>query len=243
MQVSNRSAWFSMIAVVALTGTVRADENSAVQERQLVPSITVVGSGKSFAKPDLAQIQVGVVTQDESAAEALQANNRAMNGLIETLKNRQIAERDIQTTSFTVSPRYHHDQRGRQVPEIVGYEVRNLVQIRVRDIEKLGELLDEVIGEGANQVHGINFSVDDAEKILDEARLKALTDARRKAELYANAAGIELGRVLLIQEQPPALPMQPRMFEMARQMADAAVPIAPGEQEFQVRITVTYAVD
>ena len=211
----------------------------AAEKPSLVPSITVVGSGKSSAKPDMAQVQVGVVNEAPLAAKALKDNNDAMARLFSTLDARGIAKKDVQTSNFSVVPQYKRGPHGEQLPEIVGYRVSNQVAVKVRKLDSLGQVLDEVVQQGANQVQGVSFSVAEPTPLLDEARRKAVADARRKAELYAKEAGVEVGRVLLIQEETPHVP---RQLAMGFGAAGAAVPIAEGEQEFGTSITVTYAI-
>jgi hypothetical protein len=166
-----------------------------------------------------------------------------MSKLLQSLAERGIAEKDIETAGFQVSPQYRHEPGRVQPPEIVGYQVSNMVQVKVRELAALGKLLDQVVREGANQLHGISFSVAEPTALQDRAREKAMADARRKAELYVKSAGAKLGRVLQIQEQLPQVP-RPHNLEFAR-AAQAAeqVPIAPGEQEIRVSITVSYAIE
>jgi uncharacterized protein YggE len=210
----------------------------AAEIEPLVPSITVVGSGKSSARPDMAQIQVGVVTEAPLAAKALKDNNDAMSRLFSTLDARGIAKKDVQTSSFSVVPQYKRGPHGEQVPEIVGYRVSNQVAVKVRKLDSLGQVLDEVVQQGANQVQGVSFAIAEPNPLLDEARRKAMASARRKAELYAKEAGVEVGRVLLIQEETPHVP---RPLAMGLSRAEG-VPVAEGEQEFGASITVTYAI-
>ncbi len=231
------------VVLLALVGALAAAPGGAQEQRALVPSITVVGSGQAAAKPDLAQIQVGVVTQAATASAALRDNSELMDKLLTTLKARGIEERDVQTSNFSVAPQYRPNPQPQQRPEIVGFQASNEVRIRVRKLDLLGALLDELGKAGANQMHGISFSVAEPSRILDRAREEAMRDARRKAELYAGAAGVKVGRVLLIQEQTPMLP-GPRGFAPGGLTAMAqAVPVATGEQEFHVSITVTYAIE
>jgi uncharacterized protein YggE len=213
----------------------RAEEKSA-----LVPSLTVTGSGKVSARPDMAQIQLGVVTEAPSAAKALSENNDAMAHLFGALERRGIARKDIQTTHFSVSPQYKRGTHGEHVPVIVGYQVNNAVRVKVRKLDALGQVLDELVQQGANQVQGISFSVTELTPLLDEARRKAVADAHRKADLYAKEAGVEVGRVLLIQEQAPHLPGP--LFVGAARAEAAGVPIAEGELDFGATITMTYAI-
>jgi uncharacterized protein YggE len=187
----------------------------------------------------MAQIQVGVVTEAPLAAKALKDNNEAMARLFSTLDGRGIARKDVQTSNFSVVPQYKRGPHGEQLPEVVGYRVSNQVAVKVRKLDSLGQVLDEVVQQGANQVQGVSFSVAEPTPLLDDARRKAMADARRKAELYAKEAGVAVGRVLLIQEGTPHLP-GPILSGLAR--AEAGVPIAEGEQEFGAGITVTYAI-
>lgn len=214
---------------------VRAGEN------QLRPAITVLGTGEISARPDQAQVTLGVVTQATTASAALDANTRSIKSLFETIAKHGIAEKDMQTSNFSVSPQYRHDRAGTNPPEIVGYQVSNQVRVKVRQLESVGKLLDSVVQGGANQIQGVQFSVADPQPLLDAARRKAVADARRKAELYAKEAGVVLGPVLSIDEQVHG---GPRPFEggMVREMA-AAVPIAAGEQDFQVSIVMKFAIE
>jgi uncharacterized protein len=203
------------------------------------PSITVVGSGTAAARPDTAEVSAGVVTQAATAAQALAQNNAAMEKVIKAVTAAGIAEKDIQTTSVSVIPQRRQGRQEPQPPDIVGYEVSNQVRIKVRDLTVLGRLLDALVGQGANALGGISFTVGDPAPVLDQARTNAMADARRKAEVYARAAGATLGPLLSIREG--AAPVPRFGGEMPRAMAVSAVPVAPGEQEFQASITVTYA--
>jgi uncharacterized protein YggE len=227
-------ALLSVLAAGSLTS------GPAEDKQALIPSLTVVGSGKVSAQPDLTQVQVGVLTEAASAAKALKDNNDAMAKLFAVLDGRRIDRKDVQTSSFSVVPQYKRGPHGEQLPEIVSYRVSNTVRVKVRKLDALGPVLDEVVQQGANQVQGISFSVAEPTPLLDEARRKAMADARRKAELYAKEAGVEVGGVLLIQEQAPHLP-GPLVLGLARAEA-ASVPIAEGELDFGAIITVTYSI-
>jgi uncharacterized protein YggE len=213
---------------------IRAEEKQA-----LVPSLTLVGSGKVSARPNMAQIHLGVVTEASSATKALKDNNDAMARLFAALEKQRIARKDAQTSNFSVAPQYKRGPRGEQLSEIVSYRISNAVRVKVRKLDALGQVLDEVVQQGANQVQGVTFAVAEPTPLLDEARRKAVADALRKAKLYAEEAGAEVGRVLLIQEQTPHLPEH--LVGVARAEA-AGVPIAEGEMDFGATITVTYAI-
>ncbi len=198
-------------------------------------TVTVSGAGTVAAAPDLAEITTGVVTQAPTAAQALAANSQAMERLLQALGSLGIATRDIQTTNISVSP-----QKDGQPPEITGYEVSNQVRVKVRDLSRLGRALDQQVGQGANLVYGIRFGLQEPAPRLDEARKLAMADARRKALLYATAAGLKLGRVVAVHEAGAASP-RPEMAP--RVMMSAAMPVAPGEREIQASLTVTFTLE
>ena len=230
------------VAALAIATTLfLAPSASADDRRPLVPSISVTGTGVVSAVPDTAMVQAGVVTQAASAAMAVSANNAIMETVLRALSALGIAEKDIQTTDFSVTPQYRVANEERRPPEIAGYEVANRVRVTVRDLAQLGIVLDEVIKQGANRLDGIRFSLGEPAPILDEARKKAMADARRRAGVHAAAANVTVGRVLLIEESPTSIP-GPRFVTSAR-AGIAAVPVAPGEQELSVTVTVTYAIE
>ncbi len=204
-------------------------------------SITISASGTVTAVPDRVMITLGVMSDALTAREALDANTAAMRKVIDTLKAEGLADRDVQTSDFSIGPRYEYYQDGKP-PKLAGYTVSNMVNIRVTDIAKLGSILDKVVGEGSNQINGIRFEVSDADTRLDEARKTAVANARRMAELYATAAGATLGQVMTIQEasyNPGPMPM----MRQAAAAEAAPVPIEAGEQTLQVTVTITYALE
>jgi len=202
-------------------------------------TVTVSGVGTATAPPDMAEITTGVVTRAPTAAQALAQNNQAMAALLQTLAGVGIAARDIQTTNVSVSPQ-RRPGRDAAPTDIVAYEVVNQVHVKVRDLPSLGRVLDQQVAQGANSLSGIRFGLNDPAPLLDEARKRAMADARRKAELYAAVAGLKVGRVVSVQEAGAALP-RPEMA--ARAMMSAAVPVAAGEQEIQASVSVTYVLE
>jgi uncharacterized protein len=199
--------------------------------------VSVTGEASVSAAPDSATIRIGVSTQAASAREASNANAQKMTAVLAALKDRGIAEKDIQTAWLSLQPQ--HDNRP-GAPHVVGFQASNQLNAKVRDIKAVANLLDRAISAGATDVSGIEFVVSEPSKLLDQARAQAIADARRKAELYVAAAGGHLGHVVSIVEDnalPPPRPMAGAM------RAAAAVPVAPGEQTLHVNVSVTYAVE
>jgi uncharacterized protein YggE len=204
------------------------------------------GHGTASAKPDLAILNTGVVTQAKMAREALDANTAAMEKLMASLRAAAIEDKDIATSGFTVQPQFFYAQKPdgtQEAPRITGYEVRNGVTVKVRDLTKLGGVLDKVVTEGANQIDSLVFDIDDKKTVLDEARRKAFEDAREKAQLYARAAGVTLGRVRQVSEREAGAFPPPPPAPMMRAMEKSAdVPVAPGEQEVDASVTASWEV-
>ena len=165
--------------------------------------LVVTGSGEASARPDVAVISAGVVAQADTASAALGENTRAMNRVVEQLRAAGLPPQDLQTAQFAVSPLYESRQPDPQTterPRIVGYQVSNRVSARVRDIDRLGAILDALVGAGANSIDGLSFDLADPEQVLGEARDAAVADALAKAKRYAAAAGVRLGEIMSIEE-------------------------------------------
>lgn len=202
-------------------------------------AVAVSGTGMVKAKPDMARISTGVVSEGESAKEALDKNNAAMSKVTEELKTQGVAAKDIQTMNFSVHPKYQHFENGKP-PAIIGYRVVNSVRIAVRDLDALGPILDKVVELGSNQIGGIEFSIAESEPLKNDARKKAIANARAKAELYAKEAGTGLGEILSITENFTGDPPRPE-FRATAQASGTSTPIEPGEHTVRVRIHATWA--
>ncbi|MDP2083691.1 MAG: SIMPL domain-containing protein [Gemmobacter sp.] len=200
--------------------------------------ISVTGEGRVDAAPDMATITLGVQTQAATAAEALAANTARLAAVLERLKAAGIAERDLQTSGLSLGPQMEYPREG-QPPRLVGYEVSNMLTVRVRDLARLGAVLDQAVSDGANTFHGLNFGLSETGAALDAARVKAVQDARRKAEMMAGAAGVKLGAVQEITEAGNMVDPRP-MYRMGAAMDSAAVPVQGGEVSYTVNVTVTW---
>jgi uncharacterized protein YggE len=197
--------------------------------------ITVTGEATAAAVADVVTIRLGVSTQGKTAREASEANAKAMTSVIAAIKAAGAAERDIQTARLSLQPQFEQNKTG--PPRLTGFHASNDVSVKLREIGKLGELIDRAVSAGANEMSGIDFSVSDQSKRLDEARAEAVADARRKAEIYAKAAGVVLGRAVSITESMAVPPPRP-MAEAFR--ARTTTPVAPGEMAMQVTVSVSY---
>lgn len=234
---------FVVVAALAAAVLIGPRQGISAEDGTLPRIISVSGLGEVKTRPDMATISTGVVTEGTTAKEALAKNNSAMAAVIAALKSAGVAEDDIQTSDFSVSPKYPPYQPNQTTtPRIVGYTVSNQVTAKVKDLAKLGGILDTLVQSGSNQINGIAFGVDEPKPQLDEARKKAVADARAKAELYAEAAGVSLGKVIQISESSAIVPPVPMFRREAMVAADASVPIAAGTQTVAANVSITFEI-
>ncbi|MDE2378035.1 SIMPL domain-containing protein [Bradyrhizobium sp.] len=213
----------------------------ALAEDAFPPAITVSGEATVSVAPDLASIDAGVASDAKTAKEASEANNAAMGKVLLALKGTGIPEKDYQTSRLSLQPQYAPN-RTSGPSGVVGFRASNRVTVKIRDVTKLASIIDTLVGAGANDVGNVSFEVTQASKLLDGAREQALADARRKAEVYARAAGVTLGTPLGISEGgPPPVPMFRAKAIAAAPMA-SPVPVAPGEETLSVTVTVSWAI-
>ncbi len=195
--------------------------------------VTVGGEATIAVAPDTAIIRIGVTSQGKNAREASEANARQITAVLAAIKASGIDDRDIQTSRLSLQPQYDPNKSG--TARLTGFQVTNQLTVRIHDIGKLPDILDRAIAAGANEMSGIEFAVSQQSRLLDQARAEAVADARRKAELYAQAAGAKLGRVLQIADESAPAPRP-----LVQAMRAGAVPVAPGEQMLRVAVTVSY---
>lgn len=204
----------------------------------VAPAITVSAEGRVEVAPDMARLRVGVVERASAPAEALERASAATRAMLERMAAAGIAPRDLQTSELSLDAVWQRDP-GRDEMRIAGYEARNVVTVRVRELSRLGEVLDEAVTVGANRFDGVQFGLSDPSGPADEARRRAVAEALRKAALYADAAGVPLGPVLRIVEEGTGTP-RPQPMRSAEMVSSSAVPVAEGELEITARVTVHF---
>lgn len=243
MKLHNRSV------IVAVAGLAAAAFGAAAASAQAVPAspapttLTVVAEGRVTRAPDIAEVSGGVVTAAPTATAAMAENATRMNAVVAAIRKAGIAERDIQTTGLNLQPQYKYGDN--QPPVLTGYQATNTVALRIRKIADTGKLLDTLVNVGANQLNGPNFRIDDSETALDEARTAAVATARKRAELYAKAAGMRIKRIASMSESAGNQPgPRPVMMEMRSKAMDAAPsPVAAGEVALTIDVTMTFELE
>ena len=200
--------------------------------------LSVSARAEASRVPDVASLSTGVVTQAAAANAALKANSAQMAKVVAAIRAAGIAERDIQTSGISVHPQYRYGDN--QPPTITGYQASNTVSIKVRDIARLGEVLDALVASGANQVNGPSFEIDRPEAVYDEARRDALELARARAEMYAKSLGMRVRRIVSISEGGGLQPPVPMMKAMAMDARMESAPVAPGETTLSASLDVVF---
>lgn len=227
-----------VIALLALAAQTAARASDAPGR-----TMTLTGTGIVTTAPDNAIVTIGVVSEAKSAGAALRQNTQSMQAVIDLLGAEGIVSKDIQTANFSVTPQsvYPNNDRN-QPPRIVGYSVSNEVHATIRDLAKIGAILDKAVSAGSNRINAIRFSVSKPEPLLDEARRLAIRDALRKAKLFAAEAGVTLGPIATITEASASTPQPLHRARMSMAVAESAVPIAAGQQSLQVQVHITWSI-
>lgn len=226
---------------LALAAAIAFPAMATAADTQPPPRIVVSGEGQAAVAPDLALLTLSVMREAKTARAALDANNDAMAAVIAAMKSSGIKDRDLQTAGIQINPRYNYTNKpdGSQEAELIAYQVTNTLSVRVRDVDKTGDILDKAVSLGVNQGGGITFTNDNPAATVTEARKKAVADAMAKAKTLAEAAGVSIGRVLEITDQniaPAPMPINAKAFDVQ----GASVPVQAGENSYTVQVTVTF---
>lgn len=228
-----RTLIFLVVALLfAAVGLARADETPG--------QITVTGTGVVETVPDMAVITLGVTQEAKEARAALTATSEAVGRVLDRLAKLGVETRDMQTSDLSLSPVWSNRGPSDQSPQITGFQASNRVTVRVRDLNRLGEILDTVVSDGANTFNGLEFSVKEPKPLRDQARAKAVADAQDKARQLAEAAGVALGRIVSISEQSFDAQPRPMMRMAAAEAMD--VPVAGGEIGLSGTVTMIFEI-
>jgi uncharacterized protein YggE len=205
--------------------------------------LTVHANATTRTTPDLAIVTLGVTARGANARAAQEAQATRMNAVMEAVRAAGVAEEDVQTVGFSLEPQYAYPRN--QAPRITGYQSTNTIAIRVKDLNAISGLIDATVADGANNLHGIEFTYQDDEASRDSARAKAVETARARADAYAEAAGMRVARVLSITEPGAETPAWGGAYEYdmraaGMMTAQSAAPISPGQLDNRSSVTVVF---
>jgi uncharacterized protein len=229
------------VAIFAMLSVAAAQAQNAQPEPPARARVVVIGEGNVTVAPDYARIRNGVSSSAKTVKEASDSNSKTMANILAALADAGIAKKDIQTSEFSIEPVYVSPTPPGG-PKVSGYRVSNQVNVTIRDLSQVGDILDRLIKAGATDAGNISFLVSDREKALDQAREAAMANARHKAELYAQASGLTLGRVAWISEGSDLGSVRPMALSGDGKMASTPVPIESGEDTITARVTVGFAI-
>lgn len=240
----------SSIAILALAAAslpVAALAQTSVTIAETAPVVTLNITQSVEGMPDIATVGTGVQTRAQTAQQAMRDNAAQTDKLIAALARAGIAKKDIQTSGINLSAQYDYGNRDGEPagPRFIGYEASNQLSIKLRDIKRVGAMLDAMVAAGATNINGPSFSIDDPSPMLAQARAAALKSAKAQADFYAQAAGYRSARLLSIAEASSAAERPMPMAMSARFKADSApvTPVEPGQVSVSVTLTVQYALD
>ncbi|WMJ70021.1 SIMPL domain-containing protein [Stenotrophomonas sp. 24(2023)] len=204
--------------------------------------LNISANAEATRVPDVASLSAGVVTQAVDGNSAMRENAQQMDKVLAAIKAAGIAERDVQTSGVSLNPQYRYAEN--EAPKITGYQASNNVSVKVRDIARLGKVLDALAAQGANQINGPSFEIDKPEPVYDEARLAALKKAQERAQTYARSLGLQVRRIVSISENSNGgfrpVPMMMARSAAAGMAMDKATPVAPGESTVSVNLDVVF---
>jgi len=231
-----RSPFPALLALMALSGTAGAQAPALPPPDATLLSVST--QAQASQAPDIATISAGVVTQAADGNSALRQNAEQMTRVLAALKAAGVAEKDIQTSGINLHPQYHYQDN--QPPRISGYQASNTVSVKLREVARMGRVLDALVASGANQINGPDFGIDQPEPLYEQARVKALELARRRAETYARALDLKVRRVVSISEGGGAMPVPMPRMAMAKAEAFDSTPVAAGESSVSVSLDVVF---
>ncbi|KAF1686183.1 hypothetical protein B1992_09655 [Pseudoxanthomonas broegbernensis] len=229
-----RSPFASLLALLALSAPATAQPAAPPPATLL----SVSTQAQASRAPDIATVSAGVVTQAADGNMAMRQNAELMNKVLAAVKAAGVAPRDIQTSGINLNPQYHYQEN--QPPRITGYQASNNVSLKLRDVEKMGKVLDALVASGANQINGPSFGIDDPEPLYDQARVDALKLAQARAETYAKALNLRVRRVISLNEGGGAMPGPMPRMAMAKAQAFDSTPVAVGESSVSVQLEVVF---
>ncbi len=231
--------FLSLFVYTKLAGPIPFSINSVTTTKS--DTFTVTGEGKVTVAPDVAVIQAGVQEQAATVKQAQDKLNASLNAIATAVKKLGISEKDIKTSQYSIYPTYDYTA-GKQ--KITGYQASSNLTIKVRELDRANSVIDAATANGANQVGGISFQVDDPSIAENEARQKAVEQAKKKATDAARIAGFSLGRVINYQEntggQPRPMPMYAQADAVMNKEAVPPTQVEPGTNEVTITVTLSY---
>ncbi|MBI2068895.1 MAG: SIMPL domain-containing protein [Candidatus Yanofskybacteria bacterium] len=236
--------WSGTAVLVILGVFLLVSTNKTWNTATTTNTVSFSGEGKVITKPNIAKIQLSIVTDALTSKAAQDDNSKKSKAVTDYLKKQDIDDKDIKTTSYNIYPQYKYPRYGGQ-PTITGYQVNQSMEVKVRDLDKVSNILDGVVAAGTNQVNSLSFEIDDPEALKADARKKAIADAKKKAEELEDQLGIDLGKIVNFSENTGGYPI-PIYVELKADgrggMGGDSPSVPTGENEIVVNVSLTYQI-
>ena len=236
--------WSGAVVMVILAVFLIASTNKVLNTAATTNTVSFSGEGKVVAKPDIAKVQLSIVTDALTSKAAQDENSKKSKAVTDYLKKQDIDDKDIKTTGYNIYPQYKYPQYGGQ-PTITGYQVNQSLEIKIHDLDKVSDILDGVVAAGANQVNQLGFEIDNPEALKADARKKAIEDAKKKADELEDQLGIDLGKIVSFSENTGGYPIPIYMkaeVDGRGGMGGGGPSVPTGENEIVVNVSITYQI-
>ena len=236
--------WSGTVVMIVLAVFLIASTNQVLNTATTTNTVSFSGEGKVVAKPDIAKISLSIVTDALTSKTAQDENSKKSKTVTDYLKKQNIDDKDIKTTGYNIYPQYKYPQYGGQ-PTITGYKVNQSMEIRIRDLDKVSNILDGIVASGTNQVSQLSFEIDNPDALKSEARAKAIADAKSKANELKSQVGISLGKIINFSENTSGYPVPIYMkaeLDGRGGMGGGGPSVPAGENEITVSVTITYQI-
>jgi len=236
--------WPGTAVLVILAVFLLASTNQVLNTAATTNTVSFSGEGRVVAKPDIAKVQLSIVTEALTSKLAQDDNSKKSKSITDYLKKQNIEDKDIKTTGYNIYPQYKYPQFGGQ-PQITDYQVNQSIEIKIRDLDKVSNILDGLVSAGANQVNDLSFEIDNPDALKAEARAKAIADAKKKANELKSQVGISLGKIVNFSENTGGYPVPIYMkaeFDSRGGMGGGGPSVPTGENEIVVNVNITYQI-
>jgi len=233
--------WVIIGFLVVLAIFIAVSINQKLNTATTTNTVSFNGEGKVLAKPDVAVIDFSIITEASTSKAAQDTNSKKSQKVIDFLKKQNIEDKDIKTISYNIYPLYSYPRN--EAPKIEGYHVDQTVRVKVKNLDNVSSILDGIVAAGADRISNLSFEIDEPEKLKAEARVKAIDDAKKKANELEGQIGIKLGKIVNFSENVGNWPVVLRSVALEEKGIGGGGPSVPsGENEITVNVTITYQI-
>ncbi|MEX1064059.1 MAG: SIMPL domain-containing protein [Candidatus Paceibacterota bacterium] len=232
--------WSGLVFLVLLSVFVVVSTKDKLSTSGTSNTVSFSGEGKVLARPDIALVHLAIVTEAVTSKKAQDDNSARSEKVVNFLKEQNVEDKDIKTISYNIYPQYTYPRFGQ--PEITGYQVNQTLEVKIRDLDNVSDILDGAVTAGVNQVNSLSFQIDQPEELKKQAREMAIENAKKKADDLKEQLGIKLGRIVNFSESTGGFPIFERAFDSSVGIGGGGPTVPTGENEVVVNVNLTYQI-